>query len=381
MKSSFTVRKRLNVDQVIALAKELEALPEPTAEQLKELSFLDNLYPVKGTEVVEQLRHRIIEELRQFVLTGEASHDLELGDPDDIAAFQAGSDYRLSRWGVEGSPPTIDDLVGVLKEQCAEVLDDAEAFCERIESMYFRYQQDPEDDSSEVRKKLDKFLHGQVDLDGQAYFLLDKSWYRVQGPYLQNLKRDFVDEVFLAPNPILDSTDLGFLGWSHNDEDSYNRAQADEHGFYYGDKIFVRSDRGLVELFDLLRVDEDAKTLHIVHVKDAFNAKMRDACSQISISREVVENDLRNDQSVLSSYYDEWCLKGGNTKDIELDRFLSWFTFRRTYLVVASTPTGFSAADFDSSLRSHIARREILVTRNEFLSAGATFRLAHTRRT
>lgn len=381
MKSSFTVRKRLDVDQVIALAKELDALPEPTAEQLKLLSFLDNLYPVKSGDVVKQLRQQLIEDLRQFVITGDAEHDLELGDPDDLAAFQAGTDFRLSRWEVEGTPPTIDDLVIVLRKQCAEVLDDAEGFRRRIESMYFRYQQDPEDESSEVRKELHKFLHGQVDLDGHAYFLVDKSWFRVQGQYLQNLKRDFIDEVLLASNPVLDSTDLGFAPWSHTDEDAYNRAQAEKPGFHYGDKIFARTERGLVELFDLLRVDEEAKTLHIVHVKDAFNAKMRDACSQISISRDVIEGDLKSDRSVLKAYFAEWCRKSGNPDGIELDRFLGWFAFMRTYLVVASTRTDFSPADFDTSLRSHIARREILVTRNEFLSTGTTFRLAHTRRT
>jgi uncharacterized protein (TIGR04141 family) len=380
MKSSFTVRKKLDLKEVIALVQELEGLPEPTAEQLKALSFLDNLYVVRGRDLIEQLRHQLIEDLRQFVVTGSAQHDLEIGDPDDLAAFQAGTDYRLSRVEVDGSPPTIEDLVPALKQQCAEVLDNAEEFCRRVESMYFRYQQDPEDASSEVRKELHKFLHGQVDLDGHAYFLLDKSWYRVQGKYLQNLKKDFINEVFEAPNPILLSADLGFIEWNHKDEDAFNRAQSGEDGFYYGDKIFARTDRGLVELFDLLRVDEEAKTLHIVHVKDSFNAKMRDACSQISISRDVVENDLKTDGSVLSSYFDEWCDKGGNTAGVERSRFLTWFDFRRTYLVLASTPTDFSVADVGNSLRSHIARREILVTRNEFAAAGTSFRLAHTRR-
>jgi len=124
-----------------------------------------------------------------------------------------------------------------------------------------------------------------------------------------------------------------------------------------------------VELFDLLKVDREARRLYVIHTKDGFGAKMRDACSQISLSRELIAQDNKTGKKVLTEYYVRWS-KAAPNANVPLAEFLSWFDLETVYLVLASTRTTFAPAAFGRTLNSHIARREILTTRNEFRATG-----------
>lgn len=382
VKSSFVLRKSLNLRQLVGLVQEIETLPEASEEQRKELSFLDNLYQVKSKSLITELKSEFVERLRRAVQSRE-EFDLDVCDPDDVTRYYAGSDFKLSYWPLEGDPPDADDLFKVLQAKYPEELKDSEKFLKKIDSATLRYSADADDETQVVSKDLYKFMHGQVEHEGQVYFLLDKSWYRVQGDFLANLKRDFIHEVFESVDPIYMETGATFLTWDVADEDAFNTRQAKEDGFYYGDKIFASSNRGKVELFDLLRVDEAKQTLYVIHVKDGFDAKMRDACSQISISAEVIRQDLSTDMSILKAYYSDWKSHELNaSKDVDEDQFLKWFKLSSiVYVVLASTASKFLADSFRRDIfKSHIARREIIATRNDLASHRDVFRLAHTKR-
>lgn len=383
VKSSFVLKKSLDLQQLISIAKELDELPEPTEEQRRQLSFLDNLYQVKSKVVVSELNRKLVYSIRDALTNGSNNLDLDVCDPDDVSRYYAGSNFKLSYRPIDGDPPDSFNVLAALDPIFGETVDNPTEFYERFCSLSLSYTVNADGDSAVVRKELLKFLHGQVDYDGQPYFRLDKVWYRIQGDFLQNLKRDFVEEVFNSERPILISKDeLSFINWRRMDEAEFNKKQASLDGYYHGDKIFAVSNLGKVELFDLLRVDEERKTLFVVHVKDGFDAKMRDACSQISMSAEVINQDILGKRETLRSYYRQWCENPINRiKKIDESTFLDWFDLPIVYVVLVSTKTPFAPSTFQRDiLKSHIARREILATRNEFRSNDNTFRLAHTRR-
>jgi hypothetical protein len=94
---------------------------------------------------------------------------------------------------------------------------------------------------------------------------------------------------------------------------------------------------------------------------------MRDTCSQISVSAEVIQSDLQNGKPILREYYKQWAEHILNaSKNISEEVFLSWFDASRiVYMVLASTAVDFVAKSFESNiLYSHIARREVIVARN-----------------
>ncbi|GAA1657321.1 hypothetical protein GCM10009765_03550 [Fodinicola feengrottensis] len=382
IKAAFVLRKRLDLAEVVALVAELETLPEPNADQALQLSFLDNLYPIKNNKDIEGLlTDRFVENLRQ-VLLGSAEIDLDMSDPGDITRYNAGSDFKIGRLEISTGPPDKVRLVEAMRSICASSVRTVEGFRDHALSLGISYSIDPDDHATRIRDKLINFLHGEVDYEGQTYFRLDKIWYRSQGDFLENLKRDFIEEVFSTSRPVL-LADVPFLTWRDDeDEDGFNKRQALVAGFHYGDKIFARSDRGKIELFDLLKVDEDNQRLYIVHSKDKFDAKMRDACSQIVMSSEVIDSDLDNGRPLLTRYFDDWKASPHNAdKGISKATFLKWFDLELVYVVLCSTRRDFVPVDFENdALHSHIARREILATKNEFKGRDVSFRLAHTRR-
>lgn len=378
VKSSFTLRRSMSIADLTSLAKELDNLPEASPQQLKQLAFLDNLYLVRSDELAERLKAQLFENLRHAVVRG-FDLDIDVSDPDDIAGFQTGSSYKLSRWELENDPPDISDVLSILRKLSSSDLADADTFAKKFGGMWLSYSRTDGEDSTLVRREAWKFLHGQVDLGQAVYFLLDTNWYQVKGQYLANLKRDFLEEVFEEDDAIYLSEDIGLLEWSQATESEYNEKQADEPGYYFGDEVFARTDRGKIEIFDLLKVDTENRKLYVIHAKDGFGAKMRDACSQISVARELITQDKRTGKTILRDYYETWS-KSPLNAGVTVETFLGWFDLPTIYVVLASTAGDFIPASFGKTLNSHIARREILTTRQEFRAAGATFKLAHTRR-
>jgi len=380
VKSSFVLRQRMDLAGVGELIGALEALPPPSEERLQQLSFLDNLYPVRNDKDLEgELVRTFVENIRKTLLGGDAP-DIDVLDPYEIIPYNAGFGFRLSRTFVGQSPPDFDDLLPHFKHKLADCLNDKEEFAEKFLALSLTYRIDPDNTSKRVTRKILDFLHGQVDLDDRTYFRIDKVWYQSLGAFLENLKNDFIEEVFRAEEPVLLGDEVTFLPWKGGKESEFNDAQAKEPDFYFGDEVFAHADGGDVELFDLIKVDRAGKRLYIIHAKKDFNTKMRDACSQILVASESIERDLRDGCKLLKRYYaDEWS-KVTHNKGVTLRTFLSWFKYRRTYVVLCSTRQEFVAEDFEKRrLRSHIARREVLATKNEMKRNLRTFRLAHTK--
>ncbi|UIJ59860.1 TIGR04141 family sporadically distributed protein [Amycolatopsis acidiphila] len=384
LKSSFVLRKSLDLRQLISLVHELEALPEPTKEHALELSFLDSLYPVKPKGHREQLNRRLIEEFRLYLVEGK-SIDLDICDPEDVAQYYAGTSFKLGRWPIlAADPPEKEHLRNILLDKLrVEILEDSRLFYEKVKSMRLSYlPADEDNESHRVVHELHKYFHAQVQSNGDTYFLLDKIWYRSQGTFLENLKTDFLEETFDAPDRILLSDLPGKKPWTAKDEDGFNRNQATAENYYYGDKIFAVSDRGKIELFDLLLQDQASGVLYVIQVKDGFDAKMRDACSQIATAADVIESDLKHEKSQLRAYYKEWAANAENSSStLTEEQFLALFDAQeRCYVVLAATKTDFTRETFETELPSHIARREVITTRQELKGKGITFRLVHTKK-
>lgn len=380
VKSSFVLRQSLNLLEVTELICAIEALPEPSAERRSQLSFLDNIYPIRNNkQLTTELTNLLVESVRKHLL-GEQAPDIDVLDPHEIIDFTSGCRFKLGHAPLGDSAPEFKDLVAAVSKSIGGSIDDKDKFSEKFLSLRLSYKNDP-DSPTPVRRRLIDFLHGQVDFGGQTYFRIDKVWYRILGEFLENLKQDFIEEVFNSPSPILIGPEIGFLPWTGGNEDEFNIRQAGEDGFHFGDKLFAQYDSGKIELFDLIKVDDSAKRLFIIQTKKGFNNSTRDACAQVLGASEVIEKDLINGCKILRSYFTEtWSLATPN-KGVKLATFLKWFTkYDRVYVVLCATKQEFVAADFKHHrLRSHIARREILATRNEMKRNDRKFRLAHTR--
>ncbi|MEU0538319.1 DUF6119 family protein [Nocardia sp. NPDC005978] len=379
IKSSFVLRQMFDLPEICRIVRYLEVLPEPTDEQRRNLSFLDNLHLVKGDKrLLDRLTGEFVDGIRRALLAGEVP-DIDVQDPADVGQFLTGSDYRLGSEPLGDATPGIAELLPALHRAVNDDLASCDGFRTAFLKLSFGYRADANGDAPHVTHKLVDFFHGQVDLDGFAYFRLNKKWYRGMGDYLDNLKRDFVDEVFHADKPLFLGAEVQFLPWNGGDENAFNLKQAEQPDFYFGDRVYAWEGRGRVELFDLIKVDEGNKKLYIIHTKKDFNAPIREACAQILLSADMIARDRDNNKEVLRRYYEMSWSRVEVNAGVDVETFLGWFEYDLVFVVLCSTLRPFTAEEFTkNTLHSHFARREILSAKAEMKSRGRIFRLAHT---
>lgn len=385
IKSSFTLKKSLSLGDIIKLINAIETLPEPTGDHKKAMEFLDCLQPVKVGSLRKKLKAQLIETIRRAI-SGEISVDFDICDPKDIDRYHGGSNYAIGSNELSDNHPDIDEVIKALGEQFGEILEDEDKFVKSVCGASFTYTVG--EDGELISNNILSMFHGQLELDGQVYFLMDNNWYRGQGDFLKLLLEDFVEQIFCSPSPtFIDAkSNISLLEWKNDwNEGDFNKEQAKVAGYYYGDEIFLRKGHGKIELFDLLYIDIENKNTYIIHVKDDFDAKMRDVCSQISTARDVIESAAKSDMGELKTYYSEWVKNKINAdKNVDETTFLGWFgkDYTKIYIVVCSTNNNFTVDEFNKNIKmqSYVAKREILATREDFRGKDNQFHLTHSKK-
>lgn len=382
LKSSFTLKKSLDLESTVKIIQDLEdniLSQNLSDEQRRSLQFLSGLQIVRQKNIKDTLKNNLIESIKKRLEDESFSFDFYVADPNDIEKYYSGSNFKINSQCVNSDfDPTIEDIMETLNRVVSDLDDDDKK--RKIENAKFKYLDS--DDVEQAVRLIDMF-HGQISLDGRTYFLLDKNWYVVNSDFLDILKKDFIKEVFdLGEDKMLFDKSVPVINpWTSGNEDTYNKNLARLDGYYLGDKIFLKNgNKGKVELFDVLFIDESSRKVYIMHVKNGFDSRMRDACSQIRLAMDIIERDANFNFSNMKRYYDEW-------KDHEINRgvseqeFIKWFQdYERFYLVVCSVDD-FSKSKIESnSLASHVARYEVLSTRYYFNGRGKKIYIANARK-
>jgi hypothetical protein len=68
-----------------------------------------------------------------------------------------------------GDPPEKDDVIDVLRQKCATVLSEKEEFFRKAMSLRIRYSLGDDDHSVYITSELYKFMHAQVDFQGDTF--------------------------------------------------------------------------------------------------------------------------------------------------------------------------------------------------------------------
>lgn len=378
IKSSFTFRKSITLDQVIGVVKEIQELLKttPTDHQKQVFSFLDTLKEVKNKKDRETLKESLFKKIYEFIISSEQVCDFDFCHPKEMIKFLHGTNYKINndlKW--EESPSASDVLIK-LRQTSDDFLNKTSfnLFKEKFDRLCMVFQED--DEGEFLDDNLWKYFHGEVEIKNKNYFFIDGKWYEVVGDFLKRLSEDFQDTVFGDKTII--SKDIPFIDWTMKDEDGFNKEQAKINNFYYGDKVFLKnSEKGKIELFDLI-YNTNGKTF-IIQTKDCFSASIRDACSQVQMASEIIENDLvSNSQSELKKYYSEFSKKNNN---ITWEQFLQIMKQDRCYILAFGTKIEFTKNNFlENKFKSEIARFEILGITHEFKANDREFKISNIKR-
>lgn len=161
--------------------------------------------------------------------------------------------------------------------------------------------------SLQVTTLFNRFVTPQVP---QSDCLLGTSRSLVQGP-IDSAESDIDSEDSDIGSEDSNKEKIGsFLSARYTDyrmvleEEGYNRLYLNKPGFIVGDQVYA-DQAEKVELFDVLHY-ADNQTISLIHVKEGFGQKTREACAQIRVSATCISNAIRQGKGeILENFYQQ----------------------------------------------------------------------------
>lgn len=152
----------------------------------------------------------------------------------------------------------------------------------------------------------------EINVENRPIFQIDSRWYKVDDNFTDSIN-DICSR--MIENNYLNSKIL-VHPWSEEvvDEDAYNRLYHLNENYWVFDKAISQN----IELCDIMF--EDDSSIYFIHVKDGFDAKIRDLSNQIQISANRFMNEKNSGKSeFLSKIIDAYNSKAVNA-DNKIDK-------------------------------------------------------------
>lgn len=194
----------------------------------------------------------------------------------------------------------------------------------------------------------------ELNISPKPYFLIDNQWYQVKGDFIETINEQCAQLIRrnnISPNPLN-------IKWEteNQTEGEYNLQYLDRPQYYVLDKMLGQN----IELCDILYEDEE--TIYLIHVKNGFDAKIRDLTNQVSMSSNRLWNDLKSDNTFLKSVFKSYSNSSNNFNNLQWDDFLKKFKTKEIVYVLAfsSKTKGETVSNNIERQKSNIAKFSII---------------------
>ena len=166
----------------------------------------------------------------------------------------------------------------------------------------------------------------EIDYLNKPVFQIDNTWYKVKNNFIKSINDKCIhmlDKHYLR---------LDFLNqvWDNTltEEGDYNLLYKNQPNYYVFDKMLGHN----IELCDVMY--EDAGNIYLVHVKDGFDAKIRDLSNQINISATRLWTDINSEKQEFIEKVVNRYNKNSETK-IDLTNFIKNLRTKEIVYVMA----------------------------------------------
>jgi uncharacterized protein (TIGR04141 family) len=162
----------------------------------------------------------------------------------------------------------------------------------------------------------------------RPYFLIDNTWYSVKGDFINSLNEQCLQLIrknLIQPNPL-------DIHWSReDDEGEYSLRYLSRTGYYVFDRMLGQG----IELCDIIY--ETETSLYLIHIKEGFDAKIRDVTNQVLISASRLWVDLRSEYVFLRTVFDAYSASSNNYFNVSWDEFKLKFAKEIVYVIAFSS--------------------------------------------
>ncbi|MDR2221804.1 MAG: TIGR04141 family sporadically distributed protein [Flavobacteriaceae bacterium] len=175
-------------------------------------------------------------------------------------------------------------------------------------------------------------INTEIKVENNSYFKIDNYWYKIESNFISKIN-ELCFETYMTNRSM---RDLLPHKWDSKlqDEDAYNTSYNGLKNYYVFDKVF--SDN--IELCDIMYESEN--TIYLIHVKNGFDAKIRDLSNQVLVASNRLWHDLKNfrKSDFLEKIVDEYNLKNDENL-IDKEEFVLKFKGRKNIVFVMAFKT------------------------------------------
>lgn len=303
--SSLKIRRSMSIKKIVDLIKWLETQLslEPSKEQKEAFKFLDSLSelsPRKHKGLISDLENQLTKDIFDDLKAGKEVQNydfchkaMDLYLSADVYMFQD-STLEGAKLFDDNMPPSAHEVLKSIYNVTSP--QDAKDFLETIKEQIFISCHEGDDRDTRQASILNH-INGETQLNNKSYFLIDQRWYTASGSFINRVRDDFnaliVSDFFVR-------SDDGLKKYAHAKEGAYNESYTQDDGWLVADRAFLSN----VEIADLFHFKEDS--LYVVHNKLGFDVKIRDVCSQILHSMNILDQMRSSgDKAKLEEYYDK----------------------------------------------------------------------------
>lgn len=302
--SSIMIRRSIEISKFDALLEWLVKISKQrlTPAQKESFRFLSGLREIssrKNRKLIEDLKMEVAKDIRACLATSQLI-DYDFSHKN-FMLYQAASEYSIdvksSEYTWTTMPKSDEVFEQLLSDGLIDMTDDATVL-DSLEKIGFFAEGNSPIDST--RASILNHLHGEVTHGSNHYFLIDTKFYLAQDSFLKSVKQDF--KSLLEGSHFKNDTSLRLKPFAtgSQSEGDYNNSFTDEPNWIVGDKQLMEN----VEISDLIHWSDTH--IFIIHNKIGFGASVRDVCSQVRLSMEVIDRVIdASDSALLGEYYDK----------------------------------------------------------------------------
>lgn len=295
--SYFSLRKKLDFEGLKELIKDLHEIKENN-KPVKLTLFSKINTPELVHELDESLKEIVVDDILLHTTPGRVKSNqsdvIEIVHPSKLERFYECDKFLVrSKYSRGKNDVQVTERKQLYLECTKHIFNNLKSNTDRIEAKGKIYTLNIVGHIGGKEITYANFfshITAEIEYLSKKYFRIDGHWYLLDDDFL-NLMNEDAKEFYIKYK-------LNFnilKKWEEDiDEDYYNKLHNSLPNHYVLDKVIKDN----IELCDLLVIENDIA--FFIHVKNGFNATMRDLYIQVILSAKRLSNDLKN--TVESSY-------------------------------------------------------------------------------